>query len=453
MKGNGQTLMTEGVIWKKLTFFAMPLFLGNLFQQMYNAADSLIVGRYLGSEALAAVSSSGNLIFLLIGFFNGISIGAGVIISRFFGAKDYESMQKAIHTTVAFGLLSGIILTIIGVVLAPQILLWMGTPDNVLPSSITFFRIYFAGALGLVMYNVFVGILQAVGDSKRPLYYLIISSIINVVLDIVFIRVFHMGVGSAALATIIAQFVSAFLCLYRLIHTTDVYALTISKIRFHKGYLPMILSYGLPSGVQNSIIALANVVVQSNINAFGDLAMAGCGAYAKVEGFAFLPITSFTMALTTFVGQNLGAKQYDRVKKGAKFGILTSMISAEVIGLIIYLLAPPLIAAFSSDAQVVMYGVERARTSSFFFFLLAYSHCISAVLRGAGKSNIPMIVMIICWCLIRVSILVVFVPMFESIQVVYAVYPITWALSSIIFFIYYHKIKWIDEEKEVVVCS
>ena len=372
MKGNGQSLMSEGVIWKKITFFAMPLFLGNLFQQMYNTADSLIVGKYLGSEALAAVSSSGNLIFLMIGFFNGISVGAGVVIARFFGAKDYESMRKAIHTTVAFGLVSGVILTIIGVLFAPQILIWMGTPKNVLPDSVTFFRIYFAGALGLVMYNAFVGILQAIGDSKRPLYYLIISSIINVVLDLIFIRVFHMGVGSAACATIIAQFVSALLCSYRLMRTKDVYALSIPMIKFHKGYLKMILSYGLPSGVQNSIIALANVVVQSNINAFGDLAMAGCGAYAKIEGFAFLPITSFTMALTTFVGQNLGAQQYDRVKKGAKFGFLASMICAEMIGFVIYIFAPQLMSAFSNDTQVVLYGVERARTSSFFFFLLAY---------------------------------------------------------------------------------
>lgn len=446
MEGNKQMLMSEGEIWKRITFFAMPLFLGNLFQQMYNAADSLIVGKYLGSEALAAVSSSGNLIFLMIGFFNGISVGAGVVIARYFGAKDYESMHKAIHTTVAFGLVAGILLTILGVILAPQILIWMGTPDNVLPNSISFFRIYFIGALGLVMYNVFVGILQAIGDSKRPLYYLILSSIINIALDIVFIRVFHMGVGSAALATIIAQFISVLLCVYRLVHTKDVYALSCEDIRFYGGYLKMILTYGLPSGVQNSIIALANVFVQSNINAFGDLAMAGCGAYAKIEGFAFLPITSFTLALTTFVGQNLGAKQYERVKKGATFGILTSMISAEVIGFAIYILAPYLMAAFSNDAQVIAYGVDRARTSSFFFFLLAFSHCISAVLRGAGKANIPMVVMMICWCFARVSLLIIFVPIFSSIQVVYAVYPITWALSSIIFFIYYRKIDWIKEK-------
>ena len=311
----GSTLMSEGCIWKKITFFALPLFLGNLFQQLYNTADSLIVGNFLGSNALAAVSSSGNLIFLMVGFFNGIAMGAGVVIARYFGAKDVENMQKAIHTTVAFGLVASVVLTIVGVLLAPQMLIWMDTPSNVLPSSITYFRIYFAGSLGLVMYNIFVGILQAIGDSKHPLYYLIISSITNIVLDIVFISVFHFGVGAAAFATILSQFLSAFLCLVLLMRSKESYRLELKKITFHKKHLGMILRLGIPSGIQNSIIAIANVVVQSNINAFGEMAMAGCGAYSKIEGFAFLPITSFTMALTTFVGQNSAVKEYERTKE------------------------------------------------------------------------------------------------------------------------------------------
>ena len=439
----GNVLMTEGSIWKKITFFALPLFLGNLFQQLYNTADSLIVGNFLGSNALAAVSSSGNLIFLMIGFFNGIAMGAGVVISRYFGAKDHANLQKAIHTTVAFGLVASILLTILGVLLAPQLLIWMDTPANVLSSSITYFRIYFAGSLGLVMYNIFVGILQAIGDSRHPLYYLIISSITNIILDILLISVFHMGVGAAAFATIVSQFISAILCLSLLLRTNEVYRVELSKIRFHKEQLTMILRLGIPSGIQNSIIAIANVVVQSNINGFGELAMAGCGAYSKIEGFAFLPITSFTMALTTFVGQNLGAKQYKRTKQGALFGMLCSMGLAEIIGVFMFLFAPMLTAAFSSDTQVIAFGVERARTSALFFFLLAYSHCISAILRGAGKSTIPMFVMLICWCVIRVTILMVCTPIFESIQVVYWVYPITWSLSSIFFFLYYKKANWL----------
>ena len=325
---SSKTLMTEGSIWKKITYFALPIFLGNLFQQMYNTADSLIVGNFLGSNALAAVSSSSNLIFLMIGFFNGISMGAGVVIARYYGAREKEKVERAVHTTVAFGLVASVVLTIVGVVLAPEILVWMDTPENVLPESISYFRIYFLGSLGFVMYNVFVGILQSVGDSKHPLYYLIISSIINIVLDLVFIAGFHYGVGAAALATTISQFVSAFLCMGQLMRTKEEYRLCLRKIRFDREMLGQIIRIGLPSGIQNSIIAIANVVVQSNINAFGEAAMAGCGAYSKIEGFGFLPITSFTMALTTFVGQNLGAKQEERAKKGAKFGILTTVVLA-----------------------------------------------------------------------------------------------------------------------------
>ena len=258
-----KNLMTEGSIWKKITFFAMPIFLGNLFQQMYNTADSLIVGNFLGSNALAAVSSSGNLIFLMIGFFNGIAIGAGVVIARYFGARNKEKVEKAVHTTVAFGLAASVLLTIVGVFFAPQILVWMDTPANVLPESVTYFRIYFMGSLGFVMYNVFVGILQSVGDSKHPLYYLIISSIINVVLDLVFIAGFHYGVGAAALATTISQFVSAFLCMGQLMRTKEEYRLCLRKIRFNREMLGQIIRIGLPSGIQNSIIAIANVVVQS----------------------------------------------------------------------------------------------------------------------------------------------------------------------------------------------
>lgn len=439
-----KNLMTEGTIWKKITFFALPLFIGNLFQQLYNTADSLIVGNFLGSNALAAVSSSGNLIFLMVGFFNGIAIGAGVVIARYFGARDIENMQKAIHTTVAFGLVSSILLTILGVVLAPQILIWMDTPVNVLPESVTYFRIYFMGSLGLVMYNIFVGILQAIGDSKHPLYYLIISSIVNIIMDLVLIVVFDMGVGSAAFATILSQFISAVLCMRKLMTTKDSYRLVIRNIKFHKDMLVKIIRYGLPSGLQNSIIAIANVVVQSNINAFGEMAMAGCGAYSKIEGFAFLPITSFTMALTTFVGQNLGAKDYERTKKGAKFGMLCSMTLAEVIGILMFVTAPVLIAAFNNQPQVIQFGADRARTSALFFFLLAYSHCISAILRGAGKSLIPMIVMLVFWCVIRVSFLTIMSWFIKDIATVYWVYPLTWALSSVTFFIYYKKANWMQ---------
>lgn len=432
-------LMTEGAIIKKIIFFAVPIFLGNLFQQLYNTADSLIVGNFLGSSALAAVSSSGNLIFLMVGFFNGISIGAGVVISRFFGAQDDRKVQQSVHTTVAFSLVAGIFLTVFGVAFAPKILVLMGTPKDVLKESITYFQIYFMGSIAFVMYNALTGILQAVGDSRHPLYYLIVSSVINVILDIVFIRFFHAGVGAAALATIISQLVSAILCIIHLMNATGSYCLNLKKIRFDREMLKLIISNGLPTGIQNSIIAFANVVVQSHINGFGKMAVAGSGVHAKIEGFGFLPITCFALALTTFISQNLGAKKYERVKKGARFGIVCSVGMAEMVGAAIYFFAPQLIRMFDTTPEVIYYGTLHARTVTLFYFLLAYSHCIAGILRGAGKSIVPMMVMLVCWCIIRVSYITIAVNVVDQIQTIYWAYPITWSLSSIVFFVYYWK--------------
>lgn len=435
--------MTEGPIWKRMILFAIPLFLGNLFQQLYNTADSLIVGNFLGSDALAAVSSSGSLIFLMVGFFNGISLGAGVVIARYFGAREKEKVQDAIHTTVAFGIVAGILLTAIGLIMTPTFLRWMGTPADVLKNSVLYFRIYFLGSIAFVLYNIFVGILQSVGDSRHPLIYLIISSVTNVVLDLLFIGVFRFGVGSAAVATILSQFLSAILCLIHLMRCKEDYQIHLKKIRFAFPMLKLIISNGLPSGFQNSIISFANVIVQSNINSFGKMAVAGCGAYSKIEGFGFLPITCFALSLTTFISQNLGARQYERAKKGAKFGVLCSITMAEIVGIIIFFTAPYLVAAFNNDPQVVAFGTAQARTITLFYFLLAFSHCIAGILRGAGKSTIPMFVMLICWCIIRVSYITVAVRIIPDIKVIFWAYPITWTLSSILFIIYYFKADWI----------
>lgn len=443
MRTEDKTRMTEGSISRKIILFAIPLFLGNLFQQLYNTADSLIVGNYLGSNALAAVSSSGNLIFLMVGFINGIAMGAGVVIARYYGAKDRANLEKSIHTTVAFGIAAGIALTVIGMLLAPKILVLMGTPAEVLPESIAYFRTYFAGSIGVIMYNIFVGILQSVGDSRHPLIYLIISSCINVVLDIFFISGLGMGVGAAALATAISQFISAFLCLIHLLRAKEEYRLQLNKIRFDSQMLWQIIQNGVPSGFQNSVIAIANVFVQTNINAFGKMAMAGCGSYSKIEGFAFLPVTCFTMALTTFVSQNLGAKQYDRAKKGARFGVLCSIIIAELIGVVIYTAAPVLIAAFNSEPDVVHYGVMQSRTIALFYFLLAFSHCIAAVLRGSGNASVPMIVMLCVWCLFRVSYITVTVHFIPDIRVIFWAYPLTWSISSVIFLALFLRGKWV----------
>ena len=434
--------MTQGAIWKRITYFALPILLGNLFQQMYNTADSLIVGNFLGKNALAAVSSTGSLIFMLIGFLSGISIGAGVVVARYYGGNKEEELRMAVHTTVAFGLVAGVVMTAVGVGLSPQILRWMDTPENVMHNSQLYLSIYFMGSLGSVMYNICVGILQAVGDSRHPLYYLIVSSVVNVVLDLFFIAVLGMGVDGAALATIIAQYISAALCLWRLLRVKESYRVELRSIRFHWEMLKRVVRFGLPSGIQNSIIAIANVVVQSNINHFGDAAMAGVGAYSKIEGFGFLPITSFTMAMTTFVGQNLGANEIDRAKRGARFGTLVSVLMAELIGVAVFALAPLLIAAFDTSPDVIAYGVEKSRTSGLFYFLLAFSHAMASILRGAGKAMVPMFVMMVCWCIIRVAFLAIAVPMTGDIQMVYWVYPLTWFLSSVTFLWYYRRMDW-----------
>lgn len=437
------TKLLEGSIWKGIVSFAIPLFLGNLFQQLYNTADSLIVGNFLGSDALAAVSSSGSLIFLMVGFFNGIAMGAGVVISKYFGARDYANLKKAVHTDVAFGLVAGILLTIIGIFLAPQILVLMGTPESVLPNSVVYFRVYFSGSLAFVMYNIVMGILQAVGDSKHPLYYLIFSSVINIVLDLLLVGVFHFGVGAAALATAISQAASALLCFVRLMKTKDVYQVQVKNIRFHPGMLRQIIGLGLPSGMQNSIISFANIIVQTNINKFGVMAVAACGVYAKIEGFAFLPITCFAMSLTTFIGQNLGARQYDRAKKGAYFGIFCSVTLAELVGVIVYFTIPYLAAAFDNTAEVIAIADRQAHVEALFYCFLAFSHCIAGIMRGAGKSTVPMFVMLASWCIIRITYITVTVHFIPKIQVIFWAYPLTWSISSVIFLIYFLKADWL----------
>lgn len=434
--------LSEGPIRKKLILFALPIFVGQVFQQLYNTFDSLIVGKFLGDQALAAVSSSGSLIFMMVGFFQGIALGAGVIIAKEFGANNTKKMRLAIHTDVAFGLLAGVIMTILGVLCTPIILKWMHTPEDVLPQSIVYFRCYFCGSIFSVMYNIFVGILQAVGDSRHPLYYLIISSIINVVLDIILVGGLKYGVGAAAVATVISQGISAVLCCIQLLRTEGDAKLNISEIRFDCENLKGIVRFGLPSGIQNSVIALANIVVQSNINSFGQYAMAGCGAYFKLEGFAFLPVTCFAQGLSTFVGQNLGAKRYDRVKGGVKFGIFCSLTLTEMIGVIFWLFAPTLVGMFSNSSEVIAYGVRQARVETLFYCMLALAHCIAGIMRGAGKATVPMVIMLGFWCVLRVTYITTALYFFPHIEIVFSAYPLTWTTSCVAFLIYFFKADW-----------
>lgn len=438
--------LTEGSIWKSILLFAMPILLGNLFQQFYNTFDSWVVGRFLGETSLAAVSSSSNLIFLLVGFFNGMSMGAGVVIARLFGARDHAALRKSIHTTVALGLAAGLLLTVLGVAFTPIILQWMDTPADVLPESITYFRWYFAGSLFVVMYNLSQGILLALGDSRHPLYYLMISSAVNVVLDLLFVGVCRMGVGSAAIATTISQGISAALCCIHLLHLQENYRLIPSQIRFDPASLKEIVRIGLPSGVQNSMISIANVVVQTSINGFGSAAVAGCGTYSKLEGFAFLPVLCFSQSLATFVGQNLGAQQYGRVKKGIRFCIVCCLILSELIGIASYLLAPQLIRIFNSSPEVVDFGVRHMRTICLFYFVLSFSHCMAGIFRGAGRASIPMVTMLVCWCVIRITYITLALPYRNDLTTISWAYPITWTLSSIVFILVYKFLRWMPNE-------
>jgi putative MATE family efflux protein len=441
--GSNMEDMTVGDPKRLIVKFAVPICLSQLFQLLYNTADSVIVGNFLGKSALAAVSSSGTLINLLVSFFEGMSMGAGVAISKYFGAGDYEKMSRAIHTNVAFGLVSGVTLTFFGVWATPELLRWMGTDPHVLPQSIIYFRYYFYGALAVIMYNVFTSIMTAMGDSKTPLYYLIVSSVLNVVLDVLFITVFHGGVGSAAIATTISQVVSTLLCLYHLTRDGTVYKISLHKVRFYRDMMREIIQYGLPTGVQNSVIGFANVIVQTNINSFGEDAMAGYGSYAKIEGFAFLPITCFAMALATFISQNLGAGKHGRAKEGAKFGIITSVILAEAIGVFIFTCAPMLIAMFNRDANVIAYGTQQARTEALFFCLLAFSHCIAGICRGAGKAVVPMAIMLGVWCIFRIAYISAAMQVSHDIRLIFWAYPITWTISSVLYMVYYKKSDWV----------
>lgn len=440
---NRSTDMTTGSIWKRMVSFAVPVFLGNLCQQLYNTVDSVIVGKFVGKHALAAVASSGNLIFMMTGFFMGLFIGAGIVIAQYFGAKNYEKVRAAVHTDFAFALCCGVLLTVLGVFFTPTILTWMRTPADVLPTSILYFRLYFLGSLATILYNAGMGILQAVGDSRSPLHYLIISSVTNVVLDLVFVGAMNMGVAGAAVATIISQVVSAVLCIIKLTRSDGPYRLELRRIGFDLPLLKKITAQGIPSGVQNSIIAIANVVVQSNINTFGSDAMAGCGSYSKVEGFVFLPITAFAMALTTFIGQNLGAGQHDRAKQGARIGILCSMAMAELIGVALFFLAPYAMRLFNDDPAVVAIGVRQSHIEALFFCFLAFAHGVSAVLRGAGRAQVPMYTMLGCWCILRVSYITLALKVWPDISTIFWAYPITWSVSCVVFLLYYLKADWV----------
>ena len=423
-------LMTEGSIRGKIIGFAVPVFVGYLFQQLYNAADSLIVGNFLGPGALAAVSTNAAFVNLLIGFFLGFAIGAGVVIARHIGAGDDARTRRAVHTAVALGLLGSAVISALGVLVTPTVLRWMGTPDEVFPDAERYLRIYFGGSTGLIMYNMLVGVLQAAGDSRHPLVYLIVSSVVNVLLDLLFVAALGMGVEGAALATVLSQLLSMALAAGRLMCARSAIRLELRALALDGESLRAIARNGLPTALQASVIDLSNVLIQSYINSFGSMAMAGIGASTKIEGFAFLPVTAFSMALTTFVSQNMGARRYDRVRRGMRFGLTASVAVIELMGAALFLFAPQAIALFNRDPEVIRFGMGRTRTCGLFFGLVGFSHVASAVMRGLGRPMTPMVIMLSCWCAVRIVALFTIGRAVHSIALAYWIYPFTWFLSA-----------------------
>ena len=435
------TLMTEGSIRRKMLGFALPILAGYFFQQLYSTVDALIVGNYLDADALAAVTSTGSYTYLMIGFVAGFATGAGIIIARHIGAGHRESTEKAVHTAVAVGLFFSVLLTAAGTLLTPGILRLMGTPASVFDRSCRYLQVYFAGASALVMYNMFVSILQASGESRFPLVCLVVSSLTNIVLDILFISAFHMDVEGAALATVLSEILSMVLAGGKLLKSREVIRLQPRRIRVDRENLRYIVRYGFPTAMQGCVIDLSNMLIQSYINSFGRNAMAGIGSSTKLEGFMFLPVTAFSMALTTFVSQNTGAGKHDRVRSGARFGLLCTAGILLVFGVIARFFAPDMIALFTADPGIIRFGAGRTTVCAFFYCLCGFSHAASALMRGLGKPMTPMLVMLICWCAVRVAVLFTLGQSMHEIWLIYWIYPFTWTLSSIFYFFSFRKMR------------
>ena len=437
-------LMTEGSIWKSILLFSVPLILGNMLQQLYNTADSIIVGNFVGSNALAAVGSSGSPIFLLIGFSQGIAVGAGVVVSQFLGAKDREGAHTAVHTSLALSAILGAILTVCGIAVSRALLTAMNTPAEVLEDAVLYMRLYFGGVLFSVVYNMTAGILNAAGNSRRSLIYLAWASVTNIVLDLVFIVIFRMGVAGGALATDISQLVSCVLSLRFLMRTPDDCQVTLSKIRLHKKMAARIIRVGLPTGIQNMVISFSNVLVQASVNSYGAAAMAGFAAYMKIDGFNILPVSSISMAATTFVGQNYGAGRLDRVKKGTWVTLAMGLVYTLATGALLLLGQDVIMHLFTNDETVVFFGEAAMHWFCPFYFLLSILHGLAGAVRGTGASVPPMVVLLVSLCLFRIVWIQWVLPLFPGIEGVFILYPVSWALGAGLMILYAWKGKWME---------
>lgn len=433
--------MTEGSIFRHLLIFALPLLLGNIFQQLYNMVDSWVVGNFVSNEAFSAVGTVGPIINMLIGAFTGLASGAGAVISQCYGAKQFDRVRETVHTAMLMTLILGVVFTGLGVGMTPLMLNLMDTPQNVLPESTRYLTIYFAGILGLMVYNMGAGILRAVGDSRRPFYFLVVSALLNTGLDLLFVLKFNMGVEGVAYATIIAQAISAVLVLLVLLRTGSCVRLSVSKLAIHWEILKRIFKVGIPAALQMAITAFSNVFVQSYINFFQSDFMSGWTAYTKIDQLMFLPMQSVALASTTFVGQNLGSGQVNRARKGVATALLMAVGCTVILMCPVELFAPYLVSFFNSKAEVVSYGTQLLRWMSPFYVLCCVNQVCGGALRGAGNSRGPMFIMVGSFVVFRQCYLYImsnficneFLPIAMS-------YPAGWLVCSALMYVYYRKV-------------
>lgn len=436
------TDMTKGSIPRLLIYFALPLMIGNVLQQLYNTVDSIVVGNYVSKQALAAVGCTGPVINALFGLFGGLAAGAGVVISQFYGAHDKEKLHKTVQTTIAMSLVMCVVLTALGVWLTPMMLELMSTPEDVMADATEYLRIYFWGISGVIMYYIGAGILRAVGDSTRPLYFLIFSALTNTVLDVVFVKYFSMGIAGAAIATVIAQVLSAVLVMLLLIRCKADYRIDCRDLHITRSILSKICAIGIPSALQLAITAFSNMFVQSYINRFESSCMAGWTACSKVDSFALLPMMSLSVAITTFVGQNLGAGNYERARSGAKSGLVIGLIIMAVVLVPLYIFAPQIVTLFNKEAEVVEFGGLFIRIVAPFYLMFAINQVYSGALRGAGDTRSTMFIMLGSFVVFRQVYLFAVYKLGGGIDAIVLGYPAGWVLCSILLLIYYYRGGW-----------
>lgn len=430
--------ITEGIIWKQILIFFFPILFGTFFQQLYNAADAVIVGRFVGKEALSAVGgSTGTIIQLLVGFFTGLSGGATVVISQYYGAKSGEMVSRAVHTAIAFCLAGGMLLTVMGFLGAPKVLEWMNTPADVMDSAILYIRIYFLGITGSLIYNIEAGILRAVGDSRKPLYFLIAGCLINIVLDVIFVVVMNMGVGGAALATIISQAISAVFVTFVLMKTKDMYRLELKMIRLDMQMLGRIIQIGFPSGLQSVMYSLSNMIIQTSMNSLGTDTVAAFTAYGKIDSMFWMMQGAFGISITTFTGQNFGAQKMDRVRKGVGQCMVMCTAATIVMSTILYHTGIYCFRLFTGDEAVIGIGMQILKFLVPFYIAYITIEILSGALRGIGDCWVPTLISLLGICVIRVIWNLAVVPMRPNVYTVATSYPMTWIITSTAFAVYY----------------